>query len=337
MTKHHRKSHHDKTYSIKKKKKNINEKHRLLQYRTGMLNLMKGCLLPRIEKHTKECLEKTMNKPILASIFPLKDSVKVRVSVGSHLEVCRGDKRVYHPSLTMNVDVPVGSCLLFYRDLTVHSGGPSNPSEDKCTRLFTVYAPTDTSVFYEKKNSPRNVEPCCGGEKNCEKCKLVNEFKQKMGGRLFINLEDTLPETKIGALIYDYDLEDHGFCILNVFNPKKTKKGIVNSIEKLEDEGSKIKFTKMGQEEDTKKYKGKRMMADIGMALNIEQKLKENINGDTDTFIQTNNSVIEEWLKKKFNVKYVKKVMTILTNRGKVGYQNLHLDYFSRCNCGDEK
>jgi hypothetical protein len=243
----------------------------LLEYRTRMLNMMKVTLLPCIDKHTKDCLEDNMKKPTLASIFPLKENTKVRISVGSHLELCHEGQRIYHPSLNMDVDIPFGCCLFFYRNLTVHGGGPNESDTNTCTRLFAVYAPERTPAFYEDSNSSRRIKPC---DEGCKTCGLVDTFKKNNGGNLFMNLEDTVIKQNIGDVIYDYNLEEHGFTILKVFDAKRTKNGIVNSIEKLEKGQSNIKFSSMGQEED-RIHKGKRMIVDKCTALSIENILQK--------------------------------------------------------------
>mmetsp|Transcript_9243 Transcript_9243/g.10728 ORF Transcript_9243/g.10728 Transcript_9243/m.10728 type:complete len:236 (+) Transcript_9243:85-792(+) len=220
----------DRKYRDKQNKKNNNKMDTLLGYRRCMLNMMKVTLLPCIDKHTKHCLDETMNTPTLASILPLKENTKVRISVGSHLELCHKGQRIYHPSLNIDVDIPLGCCLFFYRNLTVHGGGPNESDTNTCTQLFAVYAPEDVSVYYQNSNSSTTIKTCDEG--SCKRCGLVNTFKEINDGNLFLKLEDNVIQQNIGHVIYDYNLEEHGFTILKVFDAKKTKNGIINWIEK---------------------------------------------------------------------------------------------------------
>ena len=233
------------------------------KYRQSFLFALKLLLPP---PHNMNCTSVT-HSPIFSSILPLIESVKVRMVIGSHLKIKACGSYLIHRECVMDINVPPTCCLVFYHDRTLHGGGPSSGS--KKTRMFSLFGPEDHYSGISNENYTKEMKDCT------DKCTLCHQLKNIRieGGGFFDQRENDHHMVKVGSLINDYNLEDHGFCILKTAKKQNLKKGIVNQVLEIDRDGNKMKFGSIGQEELD--LGGTRDTLDNGIHLNPDMFLKK--------------------------------------------------------------
>ena len=138
-------------------------------------------------------------------------------------------------------------------------------------------------------------------------------------------------EPKVGTFFNDFTLTTHGFCIVKVLSRldfPSTIRNQLNIFKKLH----KVKFSSIGQEEDTTK-KGKRMMLNSNKEINADVLLEKKLNGKLKKCIANSLMVVNNMLTKEFQTQFEVKAKTLLTKEGIVGNQLLHTDGYIQCTC----
>ena len=194
--------------------------------------------------------------------------------------------------------------------------------------MFSIYAKDDHYSGVDNKNYGQDIRYC---DEQCKLCEKLQMLKVTNGGFCDEKFEEYEKMGK-GEMINDFNLIDHGFCILRVSSKKELSAGILNQVGDLVDgHEKKLKFTSIGQEEED--CGGDRLMMDYWPELNAEFVFSKKVKGKVDKYLSQCQSIVETYLTNFYNQKYVEKGRTLLINEGNVGNQNIHFDEVPVCNC----
>jgi hypothetical protein len=193
--------------------------------------------------------------------------------------------------------------------------------------MFSIFGPEDHYSGISNENYTQNLKECTN---DCSLCQQLKNIKID-GGGFFEQRENDCHKVKVGSLINDYNLADHGFCVLKTSNKSNLKQGIVNQVLELDRDGNKMKFGSIGQEELD--LGGTRDILDIGTHLCPDMLLKKKVKGNINDYLNMCQNNVENYLSKFTNLTYKEKGRTFLRNEGTVGYQRIHFDTVNKCNC----
>ena len=294
----------DKSHRMKKKLETLHLQKKLDAFQMSFFALL-PCLVPKVSCYPL---------PTLASIQPIIESCVVRINVCSHNSDLVNGRKVYHEFLNFDVTIKPGHCLLFIHDGTVHGGGPSSTP---CTRYFTIYGSKEKRVVVSNGNNVKEVIKCTGF---CSICQNGESYlKRSDGGTLFHGM--------INEDLDKFNIEDHGFCVLQLKTKKIVKNRIVNNVRFIEQGFTKMKFHSIGQEEIQNKNGKRNVLSKNGRNVICEdQILSKAIKGDLSHYMNECHDYVVNWLTLRYSNDYERKGSTILTNSGEVKYQKLHLD-----------
>lgn len=316
--------------SYKKMKSNLT--HERDHYRQFFLSSLKT-LLPKAHHPHKDCpvlhLEYKSSK--FSCILPLIKATKLRMVFGSHRlpkekkeEDASEQYYTIHRESIVEVTVPVTSCILFHYNRTIHGGGPSDKTN---VRMFGVYAPVDEFGCAEEQNYSRMLRYC---NEPCDDCARLRILKESQNGNIVPSSKD-IKKVKLLETLNDFDLKDHGFCIVKVADVMSPT--VSNQAEKIGNGQTKgIKFKSIGQEE--LKCGGTRNVIDKGSELCPEHVMNKGIVSELDKYISTCRLNICAFLETVYTgTTFQEKGRNLVTSNGNVGYQTLHLDGTPDCTC----
>lgn len=316
---------------VKKKRANDLKYRRKLKVRedevkTSLCSFKRSffAVLPTILPSRRNC---SSIAPIFACIQPIRESSVLRVNVGSHNVKFTKKGKAYHQCLDYDLTVPVGCCVLFYYDATIHSGGPATSS---CTRIFSIFAEEIQLAPLENKNYTNVITKC--EDKKCKICLKAMKYISR-------NEACLIPELNHEDICKYFNLEDHGFCVLRLKNESDIPNYVKNSVFLLENNFSvenrkSIKFNSIGQEE-IKVKGGKRKMMSLEGTGNHDvapiETLTENVmvkgmNSNLYSYLNDCEQDIIKFLEANFSCKYKRKGRTMIINTGEVSYQRMHID-----------
>ena len=333
-------------YRERQKKEIQNLKEKLSSYKSAFSAVLVSLLPP------KQMLYPT---PTLSCIQPILEPCIVSVNVGSHNVPFTNGKKTYHVPLTMDVTIRPSQCLLFLYSGTVHGGGPS--MNKYATRYFTIYAPKDQTVLLSNKNHVKELKQC----EDCSLCRTIQTCAKQNNGTIFSNLDydiftieqhgfcvlntnqNKIPQKKKIQIHNSIETLELGLLKnekVNSFVLREEEDEKLNSLTNCEKEknnpkkkmrGKSMKFKSIGQEETKKRVQGERQIMSIdGSGLrNVvseDQVLKAYIKGPLKTYTNESDAFIVDYLTSLYKTQYEQKGKTILTNKGNLSYQKLHLD-----------
>lgn len=294
-------------------------------YRSFFLSSLKSVLPSAITHHQTGCPAANLcNPPLISCILSINVSTKVRVSVGSNLLPLEGEnnKLQIHRESIIEVDVPKNFCILFHRNRTIHGGGASDCLN---VRMFGLYGPENVKAYTENRTYTDMLEPC---HENCADCVRLQRFKSSNNGNF---IPPSKEKVNVLDCLNDFDLNDHGFCIVKVAKEVKNG-GIQNQAELIGQEKNKgIRFHPIGQEETDNG--GTREILDIGTELSSEVLMKNKMWSAIDEHLLQCSKNICSFLGAKYMVSYTEKGRSLLRSKGGVGNQILHLDGNPDCEC----
>ena len=300
------------------------QKEETNKYRHSYLVALK-LLLP--SPHRTNC-SSNWKHPLISCILPLKETASFRVVIGSHLRIIENGNNIIHRETVQTISIPKSCCVLFYHNRTIHGGGASMLGEPKVTRVFSVYGPPSMYEGIQNDNYGKDMTTC---HVECEMCKKIRVLKEGNGGVIIDEKLNEYEKISDSIIINDYNLIDHGFCVLKVVATKELTKGIKNQIDMVSGIRKGIKWKSIGQEEIV--MSGKREIMDIGGNLNPEGVFAKQVGGDLDKYIDHCKCSIESYLSDLFQAEYKEKGRTLLRNNGEIGNQRLHFDGKPNCNC----
>ena len=297
-------------------------------YKNAYLSVLRAFYPSPCSYHGLDCsVLKKCQVPVLSFILTSNETIIVRKSVRRNNLLFQNKKILYHRESVVEVDVHLSSCIIFMHNRTVHGGGRSNTMN---LRIFSIYGEKDIFACTENKNFIGKFVPC---DAKCRECEIMKRVKEERG-TLFPNCEYNLKRSKLRDEVGDYNLHDHGFCVVKVAND--VDKAVKNQALMLgNNEQSGVRFNSLGQEEIiTSKKIGSRDSLDFGTQLDattfIDKKFKCTYMND---FLKKCNENICEYLSSKFLTAYELKGKTILRSNGTVGNQKLHVDGEPDCSC----
>ena len=173
----------------------------------------------------------------------------------------------------------------------------------------------------ENENNSTCLKRC---ERDCKLCANVTNICLRTGkNKIF-------PALTSEDLKRFFNLEDHGFCILEVKKKeffKKEGKGYKNAMFLVENNFTNIKFQNLGQEE-SKGHTGKRnILALTGREVEKpENVLAKGSKDHLKTYYKECDDAIINFLNAKYNCRYEMKGKTLISNTGVLEHQNMHLD-----------
>ena len=275
--------------------------------------------------HHNCCSLSKFHPPILSGILPLSDETIVRVSIGSHREKKDNNGFVTrHNSTLVDVHIPPTYILLFYHEGLLHAGGPGTM---QCERMFAIFGPKTKHASLQNKNYSGNISVCEG---ECVVCNILKTKKETTGNIVLPGRFRDRKDTLLGTLLYDYTLWEDGFCVLKISDETCPK-------EQLQEFIQSSRFNSMKQEEEDVDnevhFDGERCMLDKGTALTSDEYLRKKLHSDVREFIQGCYDTAASYLNKITKVNYDMKGHTMLLNKGRVGYQTLHMDDENKCSC----
>jgi len=305
---------------------NVTEEHEVIRLEYSSLL---SSLLHVNHSHHNCCPLSKFQPPILSGILPLSDETIVRIAIGSHREIKNKDGFVTrHNSTLVDVLIPPQYLLLFYYEGLLHAGGPGTM---QCERMFTIFGPKTRYASLQNKNYSGNISICEG---DCVVCKILKTKKEMTGNIALPESFLDSKETPLGTTLYDYTLWEDGFCVLKVADKTCPK-------EQLQEFIRSKTFNSMKQEEDGEDGEvhldGERCMLDKGAALTSDEYLRKKLHNDVQEYIQGCYDITTSFLKKITKVNYEMKGHTMLLNKGRVGYQTLHMDDENKCSCVELK
>lgn len=263
--------------------------------------------------------------PFISCILPINQDTKLQMVVGSNLQHLDGEHLIIHEECVVEVNVPKTFCILFQRDRTIHGGGYS---DDLNLRMFGVFGPHNVFGSIENKNYSSMVKKCVGN--NCCDCMRLRQYKSLNNGKMVPPSKD-LKKVKVLECLNDYELMNHGFCIVKV--SKKAPVSLLNQGMKVGNEMTQgIKFHSIGQEETTS-CGGTRDILDIGSQLSSEALLQKKLHGMLDDYLDVCQQNICLFLKEKYVAAFEQKGRTLLRSKGPIQNQILHLDGKPDCTC----
>ena len=95
----------------------------------------------------------------------------------------------------------------------------------------------------QNDNFAKDMQMC---QTACELCKKIRVLKERNGGVIIDEKLNGYEKISDSVLINDYNLIDHGFCVLKVVNMKKLTKGVENQIEVVSEIRKGIKWKSIG-------------------------------------------------------------------------------------------
>ena len=216
--------------------------HETSIYRRFFLNSLKR-LLPQPIHHEGDCPLAKASPPAFSIILPFTEETNFRVAVGSHHLARTNNSLIYHRETVITITIPPTYCIIFNHHLTVHGGGSSTK---KNTRLFAISSPANRKLSVDNSNVIRGVNQC---QLNCEKCMLLKKYKEDNNGFLIPFEGRDGSAIDVLSTLNDYNLSDHGFCILRVSRSKELTQGIRNQVRYMDRKGNGVRFYSIGQEE----------------------------------------------------------------------------------------
>ena len=133
----------------------------------------------------------------------------------------------------------------------------------------------------------------------------------------------------VGDCLNDFNLLDHGFCVLKTSSKSKKNNYVKNQVSFLDKKGSGISFQSIGQEELPGLGKRKILVS----AGEPEKLFRKKINGELDKALIKVDDTIINHLESLYGIKYEIKGKTLLQNEGVINYQRVHYDDKPDCNC----
>ena len=292
--------------------------HERYVYRKFFLNTLNHCLTEHTPHSPNASIPVPRNDSLFSIILPLVDATVVRVAVGSNnLKRINGIVQ-YHRESLIEVNIPTTYALIFNYHSTIHGGGSSNTPN---TRLFAVMGDKSIKHTLQTENKTRGLIPC--GE-DCMPCSTLKVIKTSNSGSLIPFQEGSNKEKKVGETLNDFNIDEHGFCIMKVCNETNHTSTVINQV-KIFDEKRGVKFYSLGQE-ISKDGGGKRQMLMTTTDINTDFLLRKKTVGALASFIDLVLKNVSDTFSQKFGREFEIKGRTLLQNDGILGNQMLHTD-----------
>jgi hypothetical protein len=191
--------------------------------------------------------------------------------------------------------------------------------------MFGLYGPENMKAYTENRTYTDMLEPC---QENCSDCVRLQKFKSFHNGNF---IPPSKEKANVLDCLNDFDLNDHGFCIVKVTNEERNG-GIGNQAEFIGKDMKKgIRFSPIGQEENDNG--GTRDILDIGTELSSEILMKNKMWSAINEHLGKCSKNICSFLRTKYDISYTEKGRSLLRSKGRVGNQRLHLDGKPDCEC----
>ena len=276
--------------------------------------------------HNPRCPLSSFYPPILSGIFPFVEETVVRVSIGSHrLPLTDNKLSLLHDSTLIDICVPPQYILLFYHEGFIHGGGPSTKS---CARMFTLFGPTRRRASLQNQNYSGNITEC---GLSCFLCKVLHSKRKATG---IVHLNENKDETVDTSSEQTFNLWDDGFCLLKVAEDEQFKNFPTLSLSNFINNHN---FNSLNQEIRDNEADGRRCMLKKGSELTYDRFFEKNLPQDILNYLNNCYRCVISYLEKTTYASYEMKGQTMLVNKGKLGYQRLHMDDKSKCCCNKFK